>query len=136
MYKISKLNIQNKMNSLLKSASIVGKNKQSLQFLKKSIGYFNFSTINKYRTINQLVNHSPNALLKINKKFFWKKDDKKDAQEKPEEKGKDSDTDEKPPKGFEKFHRKKKDEEKKDKDEEPKNNDEDPNKGNKKLTLR
>jgi hypothetical protein len=131
------------MNSLFKSANIIYRNKQSLQFLKKSIGMFNFSTINKvinYTTLSPILSNSSN-LVNVNKKYFWKKEEKKD---KPAEKGveptdskKDQpgESEDKPPKGFEKFHRKKKDDQDDKKDEQPnnnndnKNNDEDPNKG-------
>ena len=114
------------MNSLFKSASIVCKNKQSLQFLKRSI--FNFSSINKYRSMTQTCPQVSNNLFHNNKKFFWKKNDKKE--EKNQEKGNEPESEDKPPKGFEKFHRKKKEEDKKEtKGDENKNPDEDPNKG-------
>jgi hypothetical protein len=121
------------MNTLFKSANILNRNKTSIQFLKKSIGKFSINRYTVLRTENS------RTLLQLNKKNFWKKENKDNKDDKPEknkEEKVDEQEDDKPAKGFEKFHRKKKDDNKEDKKEnkdkdpnEDDKGDEDPNKG-------
>jgi hypothetical protein len=127
------------MNSLFKNATNICKNKTNLQFLKK-VSLFNFSSVNRFGLTQTVTKTTNSTLINFNKKYFWKKEDKnkENLSEKKEDNVEDkNESDDKVPKGFEKFHRKKKDEKKdekesKDNNEDPNknNNDEDPNKSN------
>jgi hypothetical protein len=107
------------MNSLFKSANIINRNKTSLQFIKKTIGYFNYSTINKYRPLYSTKIQMTNGLLKVNKMNF-SKDNKpeKNENEKDEQDAKQA-----------KDHKKGKEEEKSNNDPNDNNNNEEDPKG-------